>query len=215
MRNKFRKLCIISGAVLIFSAFCLCVYNIYESKTAGKRSQTYLTELKSAIENAPMPTEPPIDENTEDDLFAQYDEPEPAEMPTFTLEENCYCGYLEIADLGLELPVINDFSYEALNTAPCRYSGSPDGSDLVIAAHNYSSHFGKLSSLSDGSRIVFTDCSGKNFYYSIISIEEIRGSNAEEMLSKDNTPWDLTLFTCNLSGKMRITVRAERIEQSK
>ena len=110
--------------------------------------------------------------------------------------------------------MINDFSYEALDTAPCRYSGSAESNNIIIAAHNFGSHFGKLGSISDGAEIVFTDCSGRSFRYSIISIEEIRGSDVEEMLSKESSPWDMTLFTCTLSGKSRITVRAKLINNN-
>lgn len=210
MRNKLRRLCIVSGSLLIFAALCLCVFNMTESRIAEKRSQTSLSELKAVIEKASSEAEPAAASGTTmDDLFAEYEEPAPAEMPTVTIGDTGYCGYITIAELGLELPVINDFSYDALNYAPCRYSGSIDGSDLIIAAHNFSSHFGRLGSLSDGSEIIFTDCSGKVFRYNIISIEDISGSDVEEMLSKDSTPWELTLFTCTLSGKSRITVRAK------
>lgn len=211
MRNKLRRLCIISGFVLIFAAFCLCVFNIAESRTAARRSKASLSELKDIIGKAPEPT---AAASTEDDLFARYDEPAPAEIPTVSIDNTGYCGYLTIAELGLELPVINDFSYEALDTAPCRYSGSAESNDIIIAAHNFGSHFGKLGSLSDGAEIIFTDCSGRSFRYSIISIEEIRGSDVEEMLSKESSPWDMTLFTCTLSGKSRITVRAKLINNN-
>lgn len=213
MRNKLRKLCIVSGSVLIFAALCLCVFNISESRIAAKRSQTSLSELKAVIEKASEPAKTSAADSNEDDLFAQYEEPASSEMSTVAIDDTGYCGYLTIAELGLELPVINDFSYGALNTAPCRYSGSTDGNDLIIAAHNYSSHFGRLERLSDGSEIVFTDCKGKAFHYNVISIEEIRGSDVEEMLGRDNTEWDMTLFTCTLSGKSRITVLAKRIYQ--
>ena len=208
MRNKFRRLCIVSGAVLIFAALCLCVFNINESRTAAKRSQSALSQLRTVIEKPTVSTQA-ADNAEEEDIFAQYEEPAPAEMPTVTLNDTGYCGYLTISELGLELPVIDDFSYGALNTAPCRYSGSTDGNDLIIAAHNFSSHFGRLGSLSDGAEIVFTDCSGRAFHYNIISIEEIRDNDVEAMLCKDDTPWDMTLFTCTLSGRSRITIRAK------
>jgi sortase A len=209
MKAKFRRSCIILGASLIFIALCLCVFNINESRTAAKRSQSALSELITAIEEVTETTAQPTANDGEDDLFAQYEEPAPAEMPTVSIGDTGYCGYLTISELGLELPVINDFSYGALDSAPCRYSGSTDGGDLIIAAHNFSSHFRRLGSLSDGAEIVFTDCRGRTFHYNIISIEEIRGNDVDAMLSRDDDPWDMTLFTCTLSGKSRITVRAK------
>lgn len=207
MRNKLRKLCIVLGSAFILAALCLCIYNISEDRAAEKHSRASLSELRALIPKNP-PVQASTDAGAEYDLFAEYEEPTEAGMPTIVIDNTGYCGYIRISELGLELPVINDFSYDALNTAPCRYSGCAESKDLIIAAHNFSSHFGKLSSLSYNSEIVFTDCSGKTYTYSIISIEEINGSNTEEMLSKNDIPWDMTLFTCTLSGKSRITVRA-------
>lgn len=210
MRDKFSKICMIAGAALIFAALCLCLYKISEDRTAEKRSQASLSELRSLIGKKPSAEQASTDTSAENDLFAEYEEPTEAEMPTIVIDNTGYCGYLRISELGLELPVINDFSYDALDIAPCRYSGSAETDDLVIAAHNFSSHFGRLDRLSDGSEIIFFDCSGNAYQYHIISIEEINGGAPGEMLSKDNSQWDLTLFTCTLSGKSRITVRAKR-----
>ena len=206
MRNKLRKLCIISGLALIFAACILCVFNITESNIAARRSQASLSKLKNTIELA---SEATVSGNTGNDALIEYDHVSQG-IPVVTLDDINFCGYLTIEELDMELPVIDDFSYESLKYAPCRYSGSANGNDLIIAAHNFSSHFGKLNRLSDGTEIVYTDCSGKEYHYSLISIEEISGSNVEEMLSQDSSPWDLTLFTCTLNGKSRVTVRAKR-----
>ena len=65
-------------------------------------------------------------------------------MPEYTLKSlgDVACiGILEIPALDLNL-VISSWSYSSLRLAPCRYSGSAYKGDLVIAAHNYQSHFG-------------------------------------------------------------------------
>ncbi|MCR4639272.1 sortase [Ruminococcus sp.] len=210
MRNKLHKLCIILGSALILTALCLCLYNISEDRNAEERSRASLSELRSLI--GEKPAQSPEDTSKENDLFSEYEEPAEEEMPTVVIDNTGYCGYIRISELGLELPVINDFSYAALDTAPCRYSGSADTNDLIIAAHNFSSHFGRLDKLSIGSEIIFFGCDRYAQSYHIISIEEINGGAPEEMLSKNNTPWDLTLFTCTLSGKSRIAVRAKLAE---
>ena len=106
----------------------------------------------------------------------------------------------------MELPVISEWSSSDLNVAPCRYAGSAYSNNLVIAAHNYRSHFGRLDNLSPGDEVVFTDVDGNVFRYEVIELETLSSYASDEMVSGD---WDLTLFTCTLSGQQRITVRCE------
>ena len=72
------------------------------------------------------------------------------EMPVLEADGNLYIGILKIPALNLELPVMSDWSYPQLRTAPCRYAGSAYQDDLVIAAHNYRRHFGLLGTLAAG-----------------------------------------------------------------
>lgn len=91
-----------------------------------------------------------------------YENPE-MEMPEVkldSLEDGACIGILEIPSLDLKLPVISKWSYPLLKKAPCRYSGSVYENNLVIAAHNYRSHFGRLKTLQNGSEVIFTDASG-------------------------------------------------------
>ncbi len=130
------------------------------------------------------------------------------DMPVQTVGSIDCVGVLYIPSLGIELPIINELDYEYLRIAPCRYSGSAYTDDFVIAAHNYSTHFGQIHNLSIGHRIVFTDLSGNEFQYKVCDIQELEETAVEEMTTGD---WDLTLFTCTLSGMARVTVRCEKI----
>ena len=69
--------------------------------------------------------------------------------------------------LGLELPVQTEWSKANLKVSPCRQCGSTAGGDLVIAAHNYKSHFGRLSSLSEGDEVRFTSQDGAEAVYTV------------------------------------------------
>ena len=80
------------------------------------------------------------------------------DMPEYTLKSlgDVACiGILEIPALDLELPVISSWSYSSLRLAPCRYSGSAYKGDLVIAAHNYQSHFWGIKNSSGRKRGFF------------------------------------------------------------
>ena len=127
-------------------------------------------------------------------------------MPVQVIDGEEYIGILQIPDLALELPIIGEWSYPRLRTAPCRYVGSACTHDLIIAAHNYASHFGGLASLAQGSEVIFTDMDGNRFIYAVSETEQLPGTAIEEMKSGD---WDLTLFTCTIGGAARVTVRCE------
>ena len=117
-----------------------------------------------------------------------------------------YIGYISIPKLGLDLPVMADCDLTRLKTAPCRFSGSTFTDDLVIAAHNYTSHFGYIADLEAGDTLTFTDMDGIVTSYVVSSVETLDATDVEKMTSSGHP---LTLFTCNMSGQARITVRCE------
>ena len=132
-------------------------------------------------------------------------------MPTVSFDGNDYIGRVDIPSLGLSLPVISEWSYPRLKIAPCRYTGSAYLDNLIIAAHNYSSYFGNLNRLNTGDTVTFTDVDGNQFTYAVSLIEDLPGTAIEEMQAGE---WDLTLFTCTLGGRSRVTVRCERTADS-
>ena len=222
--NKLWKILITFGVAMLLSAVFLCVYNFHESNVAYENSQTALSGLKILIPDIPDIPENPedtyvehlyeIQENAKRDVLAESEERlkesesyEP-EMTSVELDGRYYCGYITLETIGLELPVLNNWSYANLNIAPCRYEGTPETHDLIIAAHNYNSHFGMIKNLSDDDEIVFTDCLGQKYHYIVTHMEYIDGYSVEQM-SENNSEWDLTLFTCTLNGQSRVTIRAK------
>lgn len=75
---------------------------------------------------------------------------------------------------------------------------------MVIAGHNYISHFGKLSQLTEGDAIIFTDLEGHTFTWYVDAIEALQSTDVEGMTEGK---WPLTLFTCTMDGQNRITVK--------
>ena len=51
---------------------------------------------------------------------------------------------------------------------------------------------------------------GMTYTYTVSEIELVNGYDVEQM--KQNDGWDLTLFTCNYSGRQRITLRCVRTD---
>ena len=113
-----------------------------------------------------------------------------------------------MATLGKKLPVISQWSYEALRISPCRYDGSAYTGDLIIAAHNYISHFADLSRLQPGERVTFTDVEGNVFAYDVTEVTTVTPDAVEELKSGD---WDLTLFTCTFGNSYRVVVRCRLV----
>ena len=188
------------GLLLIAAALALVAYNIADAQRAAKSAAQALEALEQAS---------PAVSAAEPDAVPAYVADPDMEMPTVTVEGNDYIGQLDIDALGLSLPVISEWSYPALKVAPCRYTGSAYQDNLIIAAHNYSSHFGRLSQLSAGDAVRFTDVDGNVFTYTVSQIEDLPGTAIEEMQAGD---WDLTLFTCTLGGRTRVTVRCTRAD---
>ena len=129
------------------------------------------------------------------------------EMPVQTINGRDYIGVLSIPSLELELPVISQWDYPALKVAPCRYSGSLYQDNLIICAHNYASHFGKLKTLQPGDTVQFTDMDENVVTFRMVERETLGPTDVEGMEAGD---WDLTLFTCTVGGQTRVTIRFER-----
>ena len=118
-----------------------------------------------------------------------------------------YVGVLTIPALDLRLPVMQDWSYPKLKIAPCRQYGSSRTNDLVIAAHNYETHFGKIGTLAVGDEVRFTYMDGIDNYYSVQKVEVHDPTDVDAV---KNSGYDLVLYTCTYGGKTRIVVFCDR-----
>lgn len=212
-KNRLGRFFTGAGLILVASAVLLLMYNLWDSRRAEESQEEilaeYLSENKKASE---VPSDPDGEAADSQDIPDYMLDPD-MEMPEFTLSSlgdiSCI-GILEIPALDLQLPVISEWSYPALRLAPCRYTGSAYKGDLVIAAHNYQSHFGRLKTLSTGSEVIFIDAVGNRFVYQVAVIEALTPWSVEDMTSGE---WPLSLFTCTLDSQNRVTVRCEYSEQ--
>ena len=177
---------IIIGCVLLAVAGGWYIYNIVEDKNAGKEASEILEKFEDAKSE-----EPTVEEDT----------------PVIVVEGDAFCGKVLIEKLGIELPVYNKWNYANLKKAPCRYMGTVATDDIIIAAHNFKSHFGTLNKLQLGDEITFIDAYGVTHYYEVCELVTLDGTAVSDMQSGG---WDFTLFTCTKGGEQRVTVRCER-----
>lgn len=202
MGNTLRKICMVSGLLLIAAALCLFVYNKREAESAAQTAEQALQEISDVPHVLEQPQESEIHS-----IIPDYISDPTMEMPTVEVDGNFYIGILEIHALELSLPVISEWNDTRLKQAPCRYKGSVYLDNLIIAGHNYKKHFGGLKNLQIGDTITFTDMDEHCFSYTVTALEELDGTVIEAMESGD---WDLTLFTCTIGGKKRVTVRCKK-----
>ena len=195
------------GLAMVAGSGWLIYGNKTEDEAAGKHSEVALVEMREIMDAAPAATSAPMATLAPDEeLPAATPIPE---MPTMEIDGNEYIGYLEIPTIGITLPVMSDWSYPQLRVAPCRYWGSAYDDSLVIMAHNYDRHFGRIATLEIGDPVQFVDCDGNIFRYVVASHEQLERYDVQEMLTES---WDLTIFTCTYGGASRVTVRLIRVD---
>ena len=193
------------GAVLILSALLLFLHNRQEDVQAGQEAESLLENVEAVIEMKTIKV-PVI--STQPDAAPSATPLDP-QMPVVELDGYEYVGYVEIPALELKLPVMSEWDYNRLKIAPCRQFGSSRTDDLVIAAHNYQNHFGRLKDLQTGNAVIFTDMEGVINTYSIEKIETL---NPSEVDAVQNSGYDLVLYTCTKGGRTRVTVFCNRIK---
>ena len=88
-----------------------------------------------------------------------------------------YIGYLSVPSIGLELPVMSQWSYAGLKIAPGRYSGSTYADNMVVCAHNYAKHFSPIKWLTEGAQVYFTDMDGMRWTYEVSYVETCSHAN--------------------------------------
>ena len=195
------------GAVLILMALSLFFWNQRQDRQAGETSALILPQLRQHM--AQPVVKPAADPEQGPEPLPVLPDPFDPSMTEVEIDGLAYIGTLTIPSLDLELPVLSSWDEQRLRIAPCRYAGSTKTDDLVIAAHNYASHFGGLSGLSGGEQVIFVDMDNVVSAYTVVAVEILPPTAVEEMT---NGEYDLSLYTCTYGGRSRVTVRCDRAE---
>ena len=192
MKNRISRILSCIGIVLVVCSISLCAYNVYDSFRSYFVSQQKMNEyhvVKTSVGSIP-------------DYVLNPD----MEMPEVDVDGMSCIGTLEIPSLDLNLCVTSTFSDENMKQLPCRYYGSVYKKNMVIVAHNYWFHFGRLNTLKSGDEVIFTDASGNQFKYSVDAMDVVSPESVAEVT---NGKWPLTLVTCTLDSQNRIVVRCK------
>ncbi len=188
--HKKGSLCITFGILLLVSALMLTGYNRFVQLKADRFTAGIFEQFME------------MEEKPEE--ISQYTENPNVQMPVATVNGYDFIGTLEIASLQLKLPVMSEWASSKLRVSPCRYTGSVYEDNLIICAHNYKKHFGKIKTLKSGDAVSFTDMNGNLFRFKVVDIETVNPRIPEKITDGN---WDLSLFTCTASGSSRVVVR--------
>lgn len=182
-----RRLLVAAGALLLLAGALLAGQNLLTERRAARQTADLLAAVETRIA---APADLPAPEVT-GDPWAGYE----------------VIGVVALPDLGLSLPVLADYTQDLLAVAPCRYTDdlALEPGQLVVAGHNYRTHFGRLGELAPGSRITWKNLDGVTYTYTVTEVTEIDAGDREALEQGD---WDLTLFTCDVTRTRRILVRA-------
>lgn len=188
------------GVALVLAALGLFLMNRREAENAELQSAILLPQLVDMAQQQETQEETrlPEPEIPEELLTA-----EDVKMEEVEIDGHICIGYLSMPTVELELPIMSEWSYEKLTIAPCRYYGTLRGKDLVLLAHNYDRHFGRLNDLKVGDSVYFTEMDGTVTAYKVVARDILDPYAVEEMTAG---LYDLTLFTCTYGGRSRVTV---------
>jgi len=213
---NFGTICIAIGVVAIIISSAIWIYNDIEYRRVANNSRQKASDLLEIINNGDqyyfrsvmtgssgaaatfMPHNPDV---------TSIDEHETHELILVDGVE--YIGVISIPGLSLDLPVSSAWSYQALRNTPCRFSGSIEDNDLVIAAHNNRANFGNINTLQLGDPVIITDVTGAETHYYIVNMERAQPSHTA---FASNGQYDLTFFTCTYEGRARFVFRANRVD---
>lgn len=189
-RQKEGWLLVLLGLSMVLTSLMLHTAQERQDALAGETSEVLLQQLHLSRISVPNTLET---------------QPEP---DVVDMAEKDYLGYamigtLRIPSLGMELPILSTWSEELLDVAPCRYSGSLPGEDMILMGHNYKSHFTPLHHITEGTTVEFEDVHGIVSRFVVEKTEILHERQLERLFSD----YPLSLFTCTAGGQNRLVVR--------
>ena len=202
MRKRGSFVLLLLGAALLCAALLLAAKNRREETSAGEAAAALLVQAEQTIAQhaappAAVPT--PAPSSAAEETLS----PSPSASPSAAPEDPAFLGVLSVPAVSLTVPVLAEWSYYHLTLAPCRDCGSVETGDLVIAAHNYDTHFGRLSRIAPGDSVYFTDMAGSTTEYAAASVEQRDPSDAEGVR---DSGYPLVLYTCSWDCTARVTI---------
>lgn len=187
------------GFLLLFIGVLLIAYPFYKEWEQNREVRA-LEEALSLIENADGNE---VDLTNIEDLTLSKDEVENV------LE-------LEIPFIDMKHLVLDKTTDENLNIAltQIKQNQTPGSGNFTIAGHRGyrdGRHFSNLSSVPVG-EMAYLHTKDKTYVYEIVSSEVIEDTDVQVLDNHDDLD-ELTLITCTISGKNRVAVKGNLVEE--
>lgn len=173
------------GIIMVVGAMILEGMNIYRDNRSRKRAEAIAVTLEQQM-------------NTGKDIGND----------NIVIDNEKYCGMLEIPKINVVLPVASEYSYEQMALSLCKYSGNISDGNMILCGHNNKSFLGKLNNVFEGDSVSFIDCKGTKYEY-VVNETEYVGGNEVTKLTEGGIDWELSVFTCNYSGNKRYVLRCQ------
>ena len=126
-------------------------------------------------------------------------------------------GKIEIPKTGIKYPIIDETSSaRALELSVVKVYGPKVNTpgNVVIAGHNNNNRlfFGRNKNLQIGDKIYITDMTGKKLEYTIYNKYYTPGDDYAYVSKETNGKTEITLYTCDATGKNRLIINARAEE---
>ena len=231
-KKKMYKFEFFISIFIICLLFSYYIYAEYDRNKGEKVSQEILANLDLHVveDNVDVASKVKL----EDDVLVVYlnnkiseeislnsligDEPEVVEPVMHTTEngETYYISsVLNIPSLEINYPVLSETSDELLKISLNKFWG-PEANEVgnyVIVGHNYKNKtfFGKLPSIEMGAIVELTDMKGITIQYEVYDKYLVDPTDVACTSQLTNGKRELTLITCNSTGKQRHVIKCREI----
>lgn len=113
-------------------------------------------------------------------------------------------GELLLPALNIDTAVIGEYTKDYLKYAPCVYSGTVTGRDLIIVSGNYRTHLGAVNALIKGDTVMLSDMDGSLILY---DVDKLEFADKETELTLSDGGYDLSLYCLTAGGTPRYVAR--------
>lgn len=221
--SKFQKWAFIISGVFVIMA-CSSAYSVYME---GKEAQVNANDSLEKFENIVLKSESSESSGAQSPQNEPSNAPEAQQpMPAVSRDSDTKVepqveftpiAKLQIDEIGLNLSVLSEWSYDLLDISVNKFIGPEpnEAGNFIIIGHNYlgGAHFGKLHLLDIGDLIDLTDLSGGQITYEIYEILTIKPNETEKLTTKENRT--VTLVTCTPNGELRVVIKSKEVKSTK
>ncbi len=167
---------LIVGLVLISASALLLLFTNLQKQNAATEAEKTVAELRVIM--------PAVHDEVPDGRAN-------TEMPVMELNDENYCGIIELPVYGTELPIAAYWSRSSVYKHPNRYTGSIYDGTLIIGGSDNESQLDFIQTVTNGDTVYFTDMTGARYTCNVEKIERTDDVSAERLMSDS---YGLTLF---------------------